>query len=343
MRRISAVLVGLLFMAGIGLLVSGTDVAPGFGEGTAFAYGIGARAIALGGAFVAIADDTSGSYWNPAGTGYVPGYHLGGMYVPGILSNVAGLSDAFQYINLSARPVQTGSLSGLGLGITWANYSISGTLDNNGSMLSDNSSRFLFSLSWAFGIGDWSLATGTNVKYYVHAMRAGAEAGVANGFGFDVGILVQGSVADIPVSFGLVSLDTHETVLKWHGTRGEPLAYVPWVLKGGVAVSLFDSLVSLSGDIEYSMPYLQSDTSDSSGLGHVHLGIEAAPIEQFVLRAGLVVSKDGVTSLSAGVGLKPWKSIAVDYAYLHRGGRISGDIHVFSAEFSFSTSEKQQK
>lgn len=335
MRRTSVVLLSALFIGlWLGVVACGADVPPGFGEGSAFSYGIGAQAIALGGAFVALADDSSGSYWNPAGIACVRGYHLGGMYVPGGISSVPGLNSALQYISLSAMPVQTGSLSGLGVGIAWVNYSISGSLGNDSGTLSDSNSRFLFSLGWEITLSDWNLAAGANVKYYVHATHAGAVGGVANGFGFDAGVLVQGRVADIPVSFGLVSLDTGETVLKWHGTRGEPLAYVPWVIKGGVAVRLLDEKVSLSGDLEYPVPYFRAGSSGFSEPIRVHLGVEAAPIKQFVLRAGVIVSKDGVVALSAGVGLTPWKGITVDYAYLHRGGGVSGDVHVFSAEFT---------
>ncbi len=340
MKRIGVLLISAVFMGlWLGVAVSGADVPPGFGEGTAFSYGIGAPAIALGGAFVALADDSSGSYWNPAGIVNARGYRLGGMYIPGGVSSIGGLDSAFQYISLSATPVQTGSLSGLGVGVSWVNYAISGSLGEAG-MLSDSNSRFLFSLGWKADLSDWTIAVGGNAKYYVHATRAGAEAGVANGFGFDLGVLVQGTVADVPVSFGLVSLDTSETVLKWHGTRGEPLAYVPWVVKGGVAARLLDGLVSLSGDLEYPIPYFHADTPGFSEPMRVHFGVEVAPIEEFVLRGGVIASKDGVTALSAGVGLTPWENIVIDYAYLHKKGRIGGDVHVFSAEFTFSVAGK---
>jgi len=38
--------------------------------------GQGVRAAALGEAFVALADDASALYWNPAGLGQLPDYHL---------------------------------------------------------------------------------------------------------------------------------------------------------------------------------------------------------------------------------------------------------------------------
>jgi len=336
MRQISAVLLSVLFVGlGVGFLASGEGVPPGFGDGGAFSYGLGAPAIALGGAFVALADDSSGSYWNPAGTGHMRGYHVGGMYVPGVMSDVLGLDAAFQSLSLSATPVQTGSLSGLGIGLTWANYTLSGTLDEQGGVLSDSDSRFLLSLSWAFGMGDWSLATGANVKYYKHTTRAGAMTAGADGFGFDVGVLLHGSLADIPVSFGFVSLDTLETTLKWHGTPGEPLVYLPWVMKGGVSTSFFDGLLLLSSDLGYSISHLHDNTSARISFDSFHLGIEVTPITQFVLRGGVVLSLGGRISLSAGVGLKPWENITIDYAYVHaQGGGLSTDKHVFSAEFS---------
>ena len=337
MRQVSAVLLSVLFVGlGVSFLVSGADVPPGFGDGGAFVCGLGAPAIALGGAFIALADGASGSYWNPAGTGHVKGYHVGGMYVPGVMSNVADLDDAFQSVSLSATPVQTGSLSGLGIGITWANYTLSGTLDERGGVLSDSDSRFLLSLSWVFGIRDWSLATGSNVKYYKRVTRAGEMAASADGFGFDVGVLLHGSVADNPISFGLVSLDTFETTLKWHGTPGEPLIYLPWVIKGGVAISFFDAVFKVSSDLEYSISHLHDNTPMRTGFDFFHLGIEIALVPQFVLRTGIILSLGGRTSLSAGVGLKPWENITVDYAYVHGGGGggLSTDKHVFSAEFS---------
>ena len=41
------------------------------GTQSVFAYGAGERALAMGSAFVACADDASAMYWNLAGLGYV--------------------------------------------------------------------------------------------------------------------------------------------------------------------------------------------------------------------------------------------------------------------------------
>ena len=51
------------------LFVNNLILAQGDGgqAGAFLRYGIGARAMGMGGAFVAVSDDASGLYWNPAG------------------------------------------------------------------------------------------------------------------------------------------------------------------------------------------------------------------------------------------------------------------------------------
>jgi hypothetical protein len=57
----------------------------------------GARATAIGGAFIAVADDATGIFWNPAGLAYTEGLHLTGMAtrlfaVDGLSENCVSLS-----------------------------------------------------------------------------------------------------------------------------------------------------------------------------------------------------------------------------------------------------------
>lgn len=49
-------------------------------EGNIFRNGVDARALSMGGAFVAVADNYSAVYWNPAGMALLHGFSLGGMY-----------------------------------------------------------------------------------------------------------------------------------------------------------------------------------------------------------------------------------------------------------------------
>lgn len=54
-------------------------VAANSGPGTIFKFGTDANSLSMGGAFVAVADNYSASYWNPAGLYQAKGLQLGGM------------------------------------------------------------------------------------------------------------------------------------------------------------------------------------------------------------------------------------------------------------------------
>jgi hypothetical protein len=62
------------------LLCPAVAVASGRLGGTAVNLGVGARAEAMGGAFVAVADDASALHWNPAGLGLVSDSRLSGTH-----------------------------------------------------------------------------------------------------------------------------------------------------------------------------------------------------------------------------------------------------------------------
>jgi len=61
MKRVAAVSLVLL------MVLSVVAFADGIGAFSAFKNGIGARALAMGGAFVAVCDDATAMVWNPAG------------------------------------------------------------------------------------------------------------------------------------------------------------------------------------------------------------------------------------------------------------------------------------
>ncbi len=72
----------------------------------------GARALALGGAFVAIADDPSAMYWNPAGIAELRGFNF-------MVDHTNWIADiGYDYVGIT---IDLGSLGGLGLNITASN------------------------------------------------------------------------------------------------------------------------------------------------------------------------------------------------------------------------------
>ena len=61
------------------LVLSAVAMADGIGAFSAFKNGVGARALAMGGAFVAVANDATAACWNPAGLATLNDTRLAGM------------------------------------------------------------------------------------------------------------------------------------------------------------------------------------------------------------------------------------------------------------------------
>ncbi len=73
MRKLAFIGIALfVFVIGFSPIVSGQTILPLLGT----EYGVGVRAIGMGGAFVSIANDYSASYWNPAGLGQIRRFEL---------------------------------------------------------------------------------------------------------------------------------------------------------------------------------------------------------------------------------------------------------------------------
>jgi hypothetical protein len=76
------------------------------GGGDAWSFlqiGVGARAMALGGAFVAMADDGSAAYWNPAGLAQREKWELLLMYTPYNVSSQPQASADYHYMSLATK------------------------------------------------------------------------------------------------------------------------------------------------------------------------------------------------------------------------------------------------
>ena len=99
MKRVIVLSLALL------MVISAMALAEGVGAFSAFDSGIGARALAMGGAFVAVANDATAAYWNPAGLAGLTDTRLDGMS-----TDLFGLGVTHQFVGA------TTNLAGFGLG-----------------------------------------------------------------------------------------------------------------------------------------------------------------------------------------------------------------------------------
>ena len=113
MKRVLVVSMALL------LVLSVVAMADGIGAFSAFKNGIGARALAMGGAFVAVADDATAVCWNPAGLAQLDDTRLAGMS-----TDLYGLGITHQYVGA------TTSFANLGIGLGWERAAIDGQQTN---------------------------------------------------------------------------------------------------------------------------------------------------------------------------------------------------------------------
>jgi hypothetical protein len=169
----SAVIAGLLSCSAIGQVTKvGTTAA------TFLSIPVGARALGMGGAFVAVANDASAMYWNPGGLAALP-------HSEAIFSHANWLADiAFNYGGVA---LNLGDGGVVGINITSMSMSeMDRTTEDypEGTGQTFTAGSFAVGAAYARRLTDWFFI-GANVKYInEHIWNSSA-----NGFAVDLGTL----------------------------------------------------------------------------------------------------------------------------------------------------------
>jgi hypothetical protein len=297
MKRVVVVSLALI------MVLSAVAFADGIGAFSAFKNGIGARALAMGGAFVAVCDDATAMVWNPAGLALLDDTRLAGMS-----TDLYGLGITHQFVGA------TTSFANLGIGLGWERASIDGQAVDAGGALGS-------AFTWVENAIIGSLATnvmdvamaGANVKYYMADSGLGDT---ATGFGFDLGLLV--SLGDMFV-IGVNAMDLAGSTIEWDGGTTD---IVSGLYKAGLAMKLADDMLILAADVDF----------DGTALGDTHVGVEFQVIDELALRGGVVLTnnfQDYYLTVGAGINVA---GLYVDAAYILE--ETLGNTLVLSAEFS---------
>lgn len=305
-----------LLVAILGLGAAAPIFASDDGAGQAAAYlkmGVGARALGMGSAFTAVADDSTAAFWNPAGLAKLKKHEASFMH-----SNLTDDRD-YNFFNYAhVLNANNGKSNNGVLALSHINFGIDGipitNEDADGNPITDGNGNVKIEgyfedketntfLSYGRAVNDKFYA-GVNVKYLKHKLYDGK----ADTMGFDLGFLYD---CDEKTSLGLSVRDIGET-LDWNtGTKDD----VPVTTTFGVAHQCNDKLL-VAADIN---KVKDMDCKFFCGVDYkIH--------ENVNLRIG---SHDSDLTLGASFKLDTWR---FDYSY---ADETLGDAHRISCSKTF--------
>jgi len=277
--------------------------------GRAGAYlraGVGVRPLGLGGAFVAVANDLTAGYWNPAGLGQLAEPQFAVMY------SLLSLDRKYNYVAAAYPFARLGAVS-----VSWVNYQVSSIQgrDRAGAVtgeFSNGENAFLISYGKTLSS---SFALGGTVKLLRHDLAQRSAAGL----GYDLGVLFQ------PVEFltlGAVRQNL-QTQLHWDDPAKTKEKFSPLTRVGAQIKPR--PFITLSADYEIM----------AQGKNKFHAGGEF-----FLSRfAGLRAGNDGGAMAFGASLLTPVSRhlLSLDYA-LSRDRIDDGLTHQFALVFKFNQS-----
>lgn len=273
--------------------------------------GVGVRAMGLSGAFVAISDDPSAGYWNPAGLVQLDQPELQGMFGSYFNDKNRNLYLAFHY------PLDKDIHLAVSLNDLFYT-DISGALEGQytGSV----------AIPVEF-VSDKRLMLGASFRFLLADLGAGN--GSVQGAGVDLGLLFRQPFKDnTEFRAGLV-LNDISTSVRFDNTGVEQA--VPPILTAGLAYK-FDPYTLLSADVPWTLsddPLLNDQNVRIRG-GVEHWFFDG----RFGLRAGFIsfLTLPGEFSVGASYRTSDW---SIDYAFMNHSDKL-GNSHRLGAGYIFN-------
>lgn len=295
--------------------------APVTGIETSFGFGTSARALGMGGAYVAIANGYSAPYWNPAAMIDSPAFELGFMntnkfglgindtYGGGVGSLQASFSNIFSlkgaagvaYLRSDLGDIQTFGPGG----------EPSGTISSVESVA-------IVSSAAGLRIGSVELSAARSARRYSHTIDDQS----ATGWGTDYGVYLD--IAEVfKTGFAIANLGG--TAMEWPNGASDRIA---GKARGGVALQLIENSLILA---------LQRDFVNWGYRG----GLEVRPIQwltsefpvELPIRIGARLPDGGSPQLSFGLGVGLFRWLSINAAFVQNTTMGNSLVASFSAAF----------
>ncbi len=288
LKRMSALLVTSLSMQAVG---SAWASGPGTTGAEVLKIGVGARAIGMGEAYVAQADDVSSLYWNPAGLALMIERQASFMY------NQMYQGMTFQNANIGI-PLENGAI---GASLSYLGYGDIDGFDTSGNSIGNQSAHSAVATLGGAWLGNqWS--AGANIKGIQQKLADVKASGAA----FDLG---ANAIYPRPVLGGTLRLGAAIRNLGSDVKFEQQEDPLPMDMKIGVA-----AVQMLNQKLNVSLDYTKPKEDD----GFISTGFEYWMVPFLALRAGYLNSKAEGMGMRAGIGLKI-KGVSFDYAYAGQG------------------------
>ena len=285
---------GLLALATVaGLAAAAPAVAAGIGTtGAQFLQvGVGARPLAMGGAFSALADDANAVNWNPGGLAEVKSKQLTASYN-------SLFKDENQGFLAYASPA--GDAGAMAVGVNYLVVSDIARRDQDTETPDSTfaNSNYVLDLAYGRPFGD-ALSMGVNLKY----IREDLDAFKGSAMAMDVGALYKTSIEGL----------TAGAVVQNLGTKLGPDP-LPLLLKGGAAYKMLSQRLVLAADVDWQ-------AIDQRAYGN--LGAEFWIDKALALRGGYEVGHSvdkagSMVGFAGGLGVK-LSQMTLDYAFVPFG------------------------
>lgn len=284
--------------------------------GEFLSLGVGGRSLGMGGASVALVEDVTAGYWNPAGLSHI-------MYPQFSLMHEEHFGSVANY-DYAAVAIPFGSSASLGLsvirlGVDDIPNTVNAGVDINGNPTTDfnqftridpNKVTYFNAADWAFFLTyskreSEDFSYGANIKFIRHDLGADG----ATGIGFDVGAWYSPMER---LFLGANLQDVTTTLLAWDTGRNELIAPT---LKIGSAYSLDVPGGRFVPAVDFDVRFEGRKFASVAHIGPVSIDPHLGGEYQFKSLVALRIGYSDIKQLTLGAGVHLPK-LNIDYSFV---------------------------